>query len=149
MSNVTMVGNANTDIGMLIREGTGGNFYNFAIIGFGDGCLDIDNTETFTAAGTPASLTGTLTMNNTVLDCASSFVEDTDEPYTVEAWFTAQDDNTEMDTGMSDHINSSAVNALSAFDPQSLGDFFDAADYVGAVPSEAEDWTEGWTFRPL
>lgn len=148
MSNVTMIGNDNTDVGMLIREGTGGNFYNFAIVGFGDGCLDIDNTETFTAAGSPSSLTGTLTMNNTVLDCASSYIEDTDEPWTVEAWFIAQDGNTELDTGMTDYVNSSSVNAMSAFDPQSLGDFFDEADYVGAVPSEEEDWTEGWTFRP-
>lgn len=149
ISNVTMIGNANTDIGMLIREGTGGNFYNFAIVGFGDGCIDIDTAETFTAAGTPSDLTGTLTMNSTVVDCSTSFVEDSGEAFTVQAWFEAQDDNVELDTGMTDYINSSAVNALNAYDTEALGSFFDAADYVGAVPSAEADWTEGWTFRPL
>jgi len=149
ISNVTIVGNDNTDIGMLIREGTGGNFYNFVITGMGDGCIDIDQTETFTAAGTPDNLTGVMTMNNSVVDCASNFVEDTDEPYTVESWFSAQDGNVELSTGMTDYINSPAVNALDHFAPQGLGSFFDKVDYVGAVPSAEADWTEGWTFRPL
>jgi len=149
ISNVTIVGNDNTDIGMLIREGTGGNFYNFVITGMGDGCIDIDQIETFTAAGTPDNLTGVMTMNNTVVDCASNFVEDTDEPYSVESWFLAQDGNVELSTGMSDYINSSAVNALDYFQPETLGPFFDETDYIGAVPSAEEDWTEGWTFRPL
>jgi hypothetical protein len=149
ISNVTMVGNANTDIGMLIREGTGGNFYNFVITGFGDGCIDIDTTETFTAAGTPNSLTGTLTMKNSVVDCTTNFVEDAGEAFTVESWFSAQDGNEELVTGMTDYINTTAVNALDSTDPTTLGSFFEAADYVGAVPNAGEDWTEGWTFRPL
>jgi len=147
IANVTLIGNENTDIGMLIREGTGGNFYNFVIAGFGDGCIDIDTTETFTAAGTPSSLTGTLTMNNSVVDCDPNFVEETDEAFTVEAWFTAQDGNTELVTGMTDYINSSAVNGVSGMDVSSMGSFFDATDYVGAIPSSAADWTEGWTYK--
>ena len=149
IANVTMIGNANTDVGMLIREGTGGNFYNYVMAGFGDGCIDIDTTETFAAAGTPNSLTGTLTMNNSVVDCETNFIEDTGEAFTVEAWFTAQDGNEELVTGMTDYINSSAVNAVPAFDASSLGSFFDSVDHVGAVPSAEADWTEGWTFRPL
>jgi len=147
IANVTLIGNENTDIGMLIREGTGGNFYNFVIAGFGDGCIDIDTTETFTAAGTPSSLTGTLTMNNSVVDCDPNFVEETDEAFTVEAWFTAQDGNTELVTSMTDYINSSAENGVSGMDVSSMGSFFDATDYVGAVPSSAADWTEGWTYK--
>jgi len=88
-------------------------------------------------------------MNNAVVDCASNFVEDTDEPYTVESWFFAQDGNVELSTGMTDYINSSVVNALDHFQSDTLGSFFDETDYVGAVPSAEEDWTEGWTFRPL
>lgn len=148
IANATLIGNANTDIGMLIREGTGGNFYNFVIAGFGDGCIDIDTAETFTAAGTPNNLTGTLTMNNSVVDCSKNFVEDTDEAYTVEAWFTGQDGNTETSINMTDYINTSDVNALSAFDPTQLGSFFDAASYVGAVKDSDSDWTEGWTYKP-
>jgi len=152
ISNVTIVGNDNTDIGMLIREGTGGNFYNFVITGFGDACIDIDTAETFTAAGTPDDLTGTLTMNNSVVDCNLNFEDDTvenNEAWAAEAWFSAQDGNIELDTGMTDYLNSDAVNALDAFDSESLGNFFDDAEYVGAVPGADTDWTEGWTFRPL
>jgi len=147
-SNVTMIGNANTDIGMLIREGTGGHFHNFVVKGFADGCVDIDQTETFTVAGSPESLTGDLVMTNTVLDCETSFIEDMDGPWTVQAWFDAQDGNTELDTGMTDYINSSAVNALDSYDATQISSFFKAADYVGAVPSADADWTEGWTYRP-
>lgn len=148
-SNVTMIGNANTDIGMLIREGTGGHFHNMVVQGFGDGCIDIDNTQTFTTAGTPSNLTGDLVMTNSVVNCTTNFIEDMDGPWTVQEWFEAQDGNVEMDTGMTSYINSSAVNALQSLDPTTLGSFFDEADYVGAVPSAEEDWTEGWTFRPL
>jgi hypothetical protein len=148
IANVTMIGNANTDVGMLIREGTGGNFYNFVIAGFGDGCIDIDTTETFTAAGTPNNLTGVLTMNNSVVDCTTNFIEDAGEAFTTEAWFSAQDGNTELSTSMTDYINSSAVNAESAFDASSLGSFFDSVDYIGAVPDTDSDWTDGWTYKP-
>lgn len=149
ISNVTMIGSPNTDVGMLIREGTGGNFHNFVMKDFGDSCINIDTNETFTAAGSPNNLTGILTMNNSVVDCETNFGESADDPWTVEEWFLAQDGNVEMATGMSDYVNSSAVNALQATDPTTLDAFFDAAEYVGAVPSEEEDWTEGWTFRPL
>lgn len=148
IANVTLVGNANTDIGMLIREGTGGNFYNFVITGFGQGCIDIDTTETFTAAGTPENLSGTLTMNNSVVDCEVNFIEEAGEAFTAEAWFDAQDGNTILDTGMDDYINSTAVNNISHFEPETLGPWFDETDYIGAVPSAEEDWTEGWTFAP-
>lgn len=148
IANATLVGNANTDIGMLIREGTGGNFYNFVITGFGDGCIDIDTTETFTAAGTPDNLSGTLTMNNSVVDCETNYIEDAGEAFTVEAWFEAQDGNTMLETGMSDYINSTAVNNINHFETESLGPWFDETDYVGAVPGAGEDWTAGWTFTP-
>ena len=148
ISNATLVGNSNTDIGLLIREGTGANFSNFVILDFADGCIDIDTTETFTAAGTPSSLSGTLTMTNSVVDCNTNFVADSDEPWTVEEWFNAQDGNVELDTGMTDYVNTSAVNAVDPLDPSTMGPWFDATDYAGAVPSVEEDWTEGWTFRP-
>jgi hypothetical protein len=149
ISNVTMIGNDNTDIGMLIREGTGGHFHNMVVKGFADGCIDIDQTETFTVAGTPDNLTGDLVMTNTVVDCKKSFIEDMDGPWLVEEWFDAQDGNVELDTGMTNYVNSTEVNALESLDPTSISSFFDEADYVGAVPSTSEDWTAGWTFRPL
>jgi len=149
IANGTLVGNANTDIGLLIREGTGVNFHNFVITGFGDGCIDIDQTETFTAAGTPDALSGVMTMDYSVVDCDTNFIEEDGDPFTVQAWFEAGSGNVELDTGMTDYINSDAVNALMAVDPDTVDSWFDSTDYRGAVESSANDWTEGWTFRPL
>ncbi|GMQ27878.1 hypothetical protein [Algoriphagus confluentis] len=37
---------------------------------------------------------------------------------------------------------------VSDFNPTALGSFFTAAPYVGAVTSEQNDWTRGWTKNP-
>jgi len=149
IANATVIGNANTDIGLLIREGTGANFHNLIVKGFADGCIDIDQTETFTAAGTPDSLTGVMTVDHSIVECDTSFIEESGDPWTVKAWFEAGTGNVELETGMSDYINSDAVNELDAVDPSTVDTWFDSVDHRGAVKSSADDWTEGWTFRPL
>lgn len=147
IANATLIGNANTDIGLLIREGTGANFYNFVVTGFADGCIDIDQTETFTAAGSPSDLSGVMTMDYSVVDCETSFIEEDGDPFTVQAWFESGSGNVELETGMTDYINSDAVNALMAVDPDSIDSWFDSAAYRGAVESSADDWTSGWTYN--
>lgn len=147
IANVTMVGNAGTDIGILLREGTAGKLYNFVVTGFGDGCIDIDHSATFLNAGSSATnLSGELTMNNSIVDCDTNFVEAADDIWRVSDWFNAQSGNVEGTVVLQDrYINSSAINALPAAvldDP-----FFDKVDYIGAVPDAARDWTRGWTFR--
>ncbi|MFZ8928413.1 MAG: hypothetical protein ACO2YY_04380 [Pseudohongiellaceae bacterium] len=149
IANATVIGNANTDIGLLIREGTGANFHNLIVKGFADGCIDIDQTETFTAAGTPDSLTGVMTMDHSIVECETNFIEESGDPWTVKAWFDAGTGNVELETGMSDYINSDAVNELDAVDPSTVDTWFDSVDHRGAVKSSADDWTKGWTFSPL
>ncbi len=148
IANATVIGNANTDIGLLIREGTGANFHNLIVKGFADGCIDIDQTETFTAAGTPDSLTGVMTMDHSIVECDTSFIEESGDPWTVKAWFDAGAGNVELETGMSDYINSDAVNELDAVDPSTVDTWFDSVDHR-ELKSSADDWTEGWTFSPL
>lgn len=149
IANATVIGNANTDIGLLIREGTGANFHNLIVKGFADGCIDIDQTETFTAAGTPDSLTGVMTMDHSIVECEKNFIEESGDPWTVKEWFDAGTGNVELETGMSDYINSDAVNELDAVDPSTVDTWFDSVDHRGAVKSSADDWTKGWTFSPL
>jgi hypothetical protein len=147
IANVTLIGNANATSGLLLREGTGANLYNFVVTGFGSDCIDIDHAATFIAAGGSVNtLNGTLTMTNSRVDCAVNFREEAGDNFTVQAWFEAQDGNTAGATDMDSYINSALVNGLPA---ATLTDpFFDQTDYIGAVKDEASDWTQGWTFRP-
>lgn len=147
IANVTLLGNAGTDIGMLLREGTAGRFSNVVVAGFGDACIDIDHSATFLNAGSSAtSLSGELTMTNSIVDCAVNFAEAPDDNWSVESWFVNQPGNRVGGAGMTHYRNSAAVNAIPAAD-LSADPFFDQVDYIGAVKDAASDWTLGWTYR--
>lgn len=155
LSNMTIVGSASrsgeSDIGMLLREGTGANIWNTVVSDFGDACLDIDQDATFTNAGTSATnLTGNLTIESTLLgtDCAEVFQSD-DNVFDLEAYFNGQANNEVGATTLSNRfINGSAENAVSATDVNALDTFFDSVDYAGAVRSDAaeDNWTLNWTY---
>lgn len=147
ISNATLIGNANTDTGILLREGTGANLSNFVVKGYGDDCIDIDHTATFTNAGVSATeLSGKLTMTHSVVNCTLNFRAEAGETFSAEAWFTGQAGNSTATVGMTSYINTSAVNALT---PATQTDsFFDATTYVGAVKDANSDWTLGWTYKP-
>ena len=92
IANATLIGAAadgRDTIGMILKEGTGGNITNSIVTGF-ESCLDIDDSTTFAAAGAPDNLTGVLTINNTIFDCPVNFQEDGDGTFTVETFFNAQ-----------------------------------------------------------
>lgn len=150
ISNMTILGNKNTGLGLLLREGTGLNISNLVVKGNGKGCLDIDHDQTFINAGTSAtSLTGKLTITNTIFDCPTppgNFVEVVTDKFKVSDFFRAQAGNVEAATNMNSHVNSAAVNALTP--ATGLDVWFDAAPYVGAVKDDASDWTKGWIYRP-
>lgn len=147
ISNITLVGTSNTDWGMLLREGTGANLSNLIAFGFGDGCIDIDHTETYTNAGASAtSLTGELTITSSVVNCTTNFADEAGEPWNESDWFNGQEGNSTASLGMSTYINNAAANARPA---ATLSDsWFDATDYIGAVKDAASDWTAGWTYKP-
>ena len=146
ISNITLIGNSNTDQGMLLREGTGANLSNLVVTGFGDDCIDIDHPETFAAAGgSIAGLNGTLTINSAVANCSTTFREETGDAFTVQAWFEAGSNNSSTNPGMTSYINSSVVNAVTPTAP--TDPWFDTTDYIGAVKDSASDWTAGWTYK--
>lgn len=147
IANITMIGNANGDLGMLLREGTGAHIKNAVVTGFGDACVDIDNAATFINGGSSATdLTGELTITNSIVDCDTNFDEQVDDNWKVSDWYEGQDGNMVGGANMTGtYVNSSEVNAMT---PATLTDpFFENVDYIGAVPSAEEDWTQGWTFR--
>lgn len=148
IANLTIVGNDNTGHGIKLRDGTAGNLFNVVVTGSGAGCVDIDHGPTFANAGSSAtSLTGQLTIVNSLFDCNPTFTDAAEDNWSTQTWFTNQAGNIASDSGMSSYINSATVNARAAADLS--GDaFFDNVDYIGAVESAEADWTLGWTFRP-
>lgn len=147
ISNVTIFSNPSAGGGVQLREGTGANLSNFVISKADKFCLAIDHNQTFDAAGTSATaLNGTLTITNSVANCALNFKDDADDKWKVSDWFNGQAGNSAADVAMTGYINTAAVNALAAGTPSDS--FFDQTTYRGAVKDSASDWTTGWTFRP-
>lgn len=155
ISNISLIGVAEADIGVLLREGTRASIHNAIVKGFGDGCLALDQSSTFALACTgPDVLTGQLTLENVALDCATPFVEPVDgdgNPLTglactVEQFFSADAEvkgNTTgtitLDGGWRLPAGSPLLDAGAV--PNDA--FFDAsATFIGAVG--ATDWTAGW-----
>ncbi|WP_020400962.1 hypothetical protein [Kordiimonas gwangyangensis] len=155
LANFTIVGTQSqggeSDIGMLLREGTGANIYNTVVSDFGDACLDIDQDATFVNAGSSATnLTGNLTIQSTLLDsgCASVFKDDGNN-FDLETYFLSQSNNVVGTTTLSNgFINGSAENAVVGTNVRAIDTFFDNTSYAGAVRSTAgsDNWTIGWTY---
>lgn len=147
IANATFIGaesDNKTTTGMVLRRGTGANFTNVIITGF-ENCLDIDSSATFAAAGNPANLSGTLSMQNTVVSCAVNFVEEDGDAFTVQSFFEAQAGNEATNPELDGIYPTAATPTGKNIDPQLWGAFFDKVDFVGAFPSKTQAWTSGWT----
>ena len=168
--NLTLIGDPDTDqgsesdIGMLLREGTAATIRNFIVLGFKEASVDVDHTATFDEVDN-GSLTfgsGIIHGNCVVRGCDAQFRTDSDD---VAASMTTQ----EIVTGSS---NVSFVDPLLA-DPYDLSDpdyrpaatspalngavaptmppndgFFDTANFIGAVGPAGggqDTWWQGWT----
>ncbi len=133
-----------TTTGLVLRRGTGANLSHFVVTGF-EKCLDLDSDATFAAAGTPGNLTGTLTMENFVIDCDDNFDEEDGDAYTIESFFNAQMGNSAEAVNL-DGIYPT-VNTPRGFslNRELFGDFFDSVNYSGAIGDKSQDWTSGWS----
>ncbi|MEE4173907.1 MAG: hypothetical protein V2I57_06610 [Xanthomonadales bacterium] len=148
IANATFIGRPDST-GATLRRGTGVNLTNVIFSGF-QNCLDIDNDATFTAAGTPPDqLTGNLTIQNSVVNCATNFVEEDGDPWTVQSWFEADGTNQEVDPQLENLVFLPAGSDLESgfpIDFTIFDSFFQNQDYVGAFgPGPA--WTAGWTLQ--
>ncbi len=160
LANVTLVGSGgeNSDIGMLLREGTGANIFNAVVTNFGEAGLALDQAATFTNAGTADTLSGELTVNGTILwnPDASEYKDPkpedvADPPFTVEAFFTTMNANNRVtDPGLASidwqapDLRPAAGSAAATGAVDTMDPWFDATDYVGAFSADS-DWTDGWT----
>jgi len=140
LANMTFVGQSNTDIGWLLREGTGVRIANSVVTGFGEYCIDIDDQSTFDNVAN-------LIANNSIAGgCALGTFDDADgDPFLVSAWFLDQEGNQEADP-MLDNIAPMAGSPALSVGPVPFTDgFFDNVEFAGAIRSADTDWTSGWT----
>ncbi len=148
--NVTALGNASAGGGILLREGTGARLSNVVIVNADKACFSIDHDQTFNNAGSLVAslltLTGNLTITNSVSNCALNFKDDAADLFTTTSWFTTQAGNSTASVGLTTYINTAAVNARTPAAP--FDSFFDTTTYIGAVKDSASDWTAGWTYKP-
>ncbi len=165
LSNFTLIGSPDSedsDLGILLREGTAANISNTIVTDFNDACLDIDNEETFTVAMTGGTPTGDLTITHSIVNCATDFKMDDEkdedenpvqDPWSLEDFYTDQEGNqvadpklgNPLDVANPDYAPASGSPAESG---ASVPDdaFFTDVDFIGAV-DPANDWTAGWTIH--
>ncbi|UTW56531.1 hypothetical protein [Kordiimonas sp. SCSIO 12610] len=149
LSNLTFVGTDVGDTGILLRRGTGANIFNVVATGFPDACFDLDDTSTFTNAGSSATnLTGNLTVQSTLFDCSDPTDDEAGDPFLLETFIQNQDNNVFGPSSLSNFINGTNEAAVPAVDVSTIDSFFDSVDHIGAIASDdpSDNWTLGWSF---
>ena len=144
LANFTIIGSPNnerSDVGVLLREGTAASIMNFAVLGFNEVCVRVDNDATFAQLEE-----GNITFTNSVLNCATNF----DGDYDTEGWFLGQEGNAVGEAALTNAFDfanpdytPATMGSAVAGDASTLDSVLDAAQFVGAVDSD--DWTLGWT----
>ncbi|PKM08101.1 MAG: hypothetical protein CVV14_05695 [Gammaproteobacteria bacterium HGW-Gammaproteobacteria-4] len=150
IANVTAIGggaaSASSRDGFNLKEGTGGHFWNIVAVNFKRSCVSVQDAATQAASGPVGSLSGLLTMNNTVIDCANSFRDSGVTAGYTQAWFTSQAGNVAADPQLSGFLPATSSPVFGkVFAP--TDDWFVPTDYAGAFagPNASNDWTAGWT----
>ncbi len=147
--------------GLLLREGTSGQFNKFAVQGYGASCLDLDKASTFTNAwdAGASALNGSLAVSNSYFYCpaisGAPFPADADDgsQFTVDDFVRTLNDGNVVGTDpkITAAYNETAPNYKPASGSPLLNKpgndlsdpFIDATSFIGAMG--ADDWTAGWT----
>lgn len=150
VANVTLIGVASGNEGVRIRRGSGGNFYNVVATGFGQECLNFNDSATFAASGsaaTPAA-SGVLTMSGAALGCTANFEDSGSDPFLVSAWYRGQSgnsDGTAAALGLSGRFPGASSILLGSGVAVPGDSFFATANFKGAFSGAMTDWARGWT----
>jgi hypothetical protein len=139
LANLTFVGQSNTDIGFLLREGTGALISNAVVTGFGEFCLDIDNASTF------ANADNLSIVNSVAGGCGQTFADEDGDAFLVSDWFLNEPSNVEGDPMLDNYIPMSGSPAFGIGAVPFENAFFDNVDHAGAIRDVNSDWTKGWT----
>ncbi|MFA7321366.1 MAG: hypothetical protein WC000_07865 [Dokdonella sp.] len=148
-ANFTFIGGSTAGNGILLKEGTGGHLVNGVVSGYdksGKACLNLSNLPTYVAAGTPAALSGVLTIDHVFLNCATPFITAAGAPFTVDAFFNAQPGNSLADAMLNGYLpmSNSPVRTGGRLIENP---FFEPAPYAGAFSGASDDWMQAWSYR--
>lgn len=145
LSNLTFVGGAAGDTGVVLRAGTNADLYNGTVTGFQDAGFDIDNTSTASEA-TAGNITidsflfagnnANLETDNDATDAAQDAVIAAGTNNVVGGTTTITDES---------YVPGAPEAAVTVTNVSAIDPFFDAVTYVGAVENAADDWYTGWT----
>ncbi len=154
LSNITLIGAEDGDgknKGILFRRGTKAKIYNLIIKGFPSKGVELNDDQTFTNLND-----GSLIISNSIIDNETSF-DYSDGTATVALENFATYNNYSKATSGTDIPESfeisgfkgvyeytTAVDGVDNFDPSTLGAFFDAANYAGALAIDGT-WASDWT----
>ena len=148
ISNITIVGEAggDSDIGILLREGTAATIVNGVITGgFSDGAFDVDDAETFNRIG--ATGAEDLVFESFILDDAVPFIEEPGDPADLSDTFMTNI-STAAASLQSNFFPGAAEQGVTVFDTSTLNSFFATADVIGAfrlTDTPDDNWATGWT----
>ncbi|GAB4264085.1 MAG: hypothetical protein Kow0065_14860 [Methylomicrobium sp.] len=147
LSNFTMIGSG-TGVdghGIVLRRGTAANIHNTVITGYGRSCITLDNPATYEHAGLPGSLTGSLTIQNSYVNCDVNFNDQSGLPFLVSDWFNSQPGNVAGDPQLNGYLPAANSPLKTGGAPVPNDAFFEPVNYIGAFANENDDWTKGWT----
>ena len=158
--NLTLIGDPDSDqgdesdIGILLREGTRATIANSIVMGFKDYGLDVDNPATYANAEN-----GRLRFTHSILhgNLKGAFDDDEGEPsapsFSTRDFAASQTGLIEEDPMLGDPYDHEALDCNPAAGSPALtaaravppnDGFFDPANYLGACDAD-DDWYRGWT----
>lgn len=149
ISNITFVGFDDGDAanqGMKLREGMMANIYNAVVTGFPKRGVQVEHDVTITNLEN-----GNLNVYNSIVDNVDPFVYTSSAGTDTSSFLTNTFDNagynnqTASDGSLIGFLSGYVgTSSTGAFDPTTLGAWFESASFIGAVES-SNDWTSGWT----
>jgi hypothetical protein len=150
--NVTLIGDPDTnegtasDVGMVLREGTGGEFRNFIVMGFKEYGVDVrDRSQELVNNG--LSMANSITWQNAQGDYNGENGRWRNDPTNVRVDPELPAPYNTTSPGFQPPASSPARNGSVQVAAPPSGDFFESVNFIGAVG--ATDWTAGWTdFSP-
>ncbi|MFO7579417.1 MAG: hypothetical protein R6W74_04295 [Nitrosomonas halophila] len=147
VSNFTLIGSGSgvDGHGIVLRRGTAANIHNTVVTGFGRSCITLDNTATFDHAGFPGNLSGSLTIENSYVNCDVNFNDRPTEPFLVSDWFNSQPGNVAGDPQLNGYLPAAGSPLLTGGAPVPNDPFFDPVNHIGAFADANDDWAKGWT----
>ena len=154
-----IVNNTSASRGIRVRGSSDLSLYNSLVFDLGgnaNACISVQSVSPTRAANAAIDEAGPTVFNSVALDCATNFRGgDGASAADVEANFNAGTGNTasfsnslQRLTGVTSgaaFINGANENGYTPTFAFAASSFFSDRGYIGAIPSEAANWAEGWT----